>query len=87
MTPVVLNRILAVLAWAGVFVAGVLTAKHYMHLPVLASIPELLTAAEAHAIPRRQKLVMAAGLAVTLLSVPTLAFVLRLTHVFEKFLL
>jgi len=62
-------------------------AKHYMHLPVLASIPELLTAAEAHAIPRRQKLVMAAGLAVTLLSVPTLAFVLRLTHVFEKFLL
>src|SRR2546427_10881039 len=62
-------------------------AKHYTRLPVLASIPELLTVAEAHAIPRRQKLVMAAGLAFTLLSVPTLAFVLRLTHVFEKFLL
>ena len=62
-------------------------AKHYTRLPVLASIPELLTVAEAHAIPRRQKIVMAAGLAFTLLSVPTLAFVLRLTHVVEKFLL
>src|SRR5437870_5981877 len=30
-------------------------AKHYMRLPVLASIPELLTAAEAHAIPRDRK--------------------------------
>ena len=62
-------------------------ANHYTRLPVLASIPELLTAAEARAIPRRQKFVMAASLAFTLVSVPTLAFVLRLTHVFEKFVL
>jgi polysaccharide biosynthesis transport protein len=62
-------------------------AKHYTRLPVLASIPELLSAAEARAIPRNQKFAMAAALAFTLVSVPTLAFGLRLTHVFEKFLL
>jgi polysaccharide chain length determinant protein (PEP-CTERM system associated) len=59
-------------------------AKHYTGLPVLASIPELLTPSEALAIPRRQKLVLAAGFAIALVAVPTLAFVLRLTHVFEK---
>jgi succinoglycan biosynthesis transport protein ExoP len=62
-------------------------AKHYTGLPVLASIPELLTAAEARAIPRRQKLAMAAGIAIAVVLAPTLAFVLRLTHVFERFLL
>ena len=62
-------------------------AKHYTGLPVLASIPELLTAAEARAIPRRHKLAMAAGLAAALVTMPALAFVLRLTHVLEKFLL
>jgi len=62
-------------------------AKHYTGLPVLASIPELLTAAEARAIPRRHKLAMAAGVAAALVIMPALAFVLRLTHVLEKFLL
>jgi hypothetical protein len=62
-------------------------AKHYTGLPVLASIPELLTAAEARAIPRRQKFAMAVAIAIAFVSAPTLAFVLRLTHVFEKFLL
>ncbi|HVS20861.1 MAG TPA: GNVR domain-containing protein [Pyrinomonadaceae bacterium] len=62
-------------------------AKHYTGLPVLAAIPELLTPAEARAIPRRQTLAMAAGLAAAFVTVPMLAFVLRLTHVFEKFLL
>jgi hypothetical protein len=62
-------------------------AKHYTGLPVLASIPELLTAAEARAIPRRQKLAMAAGIAIAVVLAPTIAFVLRLTHVFERFLL
>ncbi len=62
-------------------------AKHYTGLPVLASIPELLTAAEARAIPRRHQLAMAAGLATALVTMPALAFVLRLTHVLEKFLL
>jgi polysaccharide chain length determinant protein (PEP-CTERM system associated) len=59
-------------------------AKHYTTLPVLASIPELLTPAEALAIPRRQNLVLAAGIAATVVAVPMLAFVLTMTHVFEK---
>jgi polysaccharide chain length determinant protein (PEP-CTERM system associated) len=59
-------------------------AKHYTGLPVLASIPELMTPSEALAIPRRQKLALAAGLAAAVIAVPALAFILRLTHVFEK---
>jgi len=62
-------------------------AKHYTGLPVLASIPELLTPAEARAIPRRHQLALAAGIAVALVAMPALVFVLRLTHVMEKFLL
>ena len=62
-------------------------AKHYTNLPLLASIPELMTPAEARAIPRRQRLAMAAGIAIAIFAVPALAFVLRLTHVFDKFLL
>ena len=62
-------------------------AKHYTGLPVLAAIPELMTAAEARAVPRRRQFAMAAGLAAAFVTIPTLAFVLRLTHVFEKFLL
>ncbi len=61
-------------------------AKHYTNLPVLVTIPELLTAAEARAVPRRHKIAMAAGFALTIVAMPTLAFVLRLTHVFERFL-
>lgn len=62
-------------------------AKHYTNLPVLVAIPELLTAAEARAVPRRHKLAMAAGFALAIVAMPTLAFVLRLTHVFERFLI
>jgi polysaccharide chain length determinant protein (PEP-CTERM system associated) len=62
-------------------------AKHYTGLPVLASIPELLTPAEARSIPRRHKLVMAAGIAAAFVTMPALVFALRLTHVLEKFLL
>jgi succinoglycan biosynthesis transport protein ExoP len=62
-------------------------AKHYTGLPVLASIPELLTSAEARAIPRRHQLAMAAGVAAAFVTIPALVFVLRATHVLEKFLL
>src|SRR5882762_1543938 len=62
-------------------------AKHYTGLPVLASIPELLTAAEARSIPRRHKLAMATGVAAAFVTMPAIAFVLRATHVLEKFLL
>ena len=60
-------------------------AAHYTGLPVLAAVPELLTTQEARAIPRRQRLLLAAGVAATILSIPVLAFALRATHVFEMF--
>jgi hypothetical protein len=62
-------------------------AKHYTGLPVLISVPELLTAQEARAIPRRRKLALAAGIAATIVSIPAMALVLNLTHVFELYLL
>jgi polysaccharide chain length determinant protein (PEP-CTERM system associated) len=62
-------------------------AKHYTNLPVLVTIPELLTAAEARAVPIRHKFAMAAGFAFAVVAVPTLAIGLRLTHVFERFLI
>jgi polysaccharide chain length determinant protein (PEP-CTERM system associated) len=58
-------------------------ASHYTNLPVLVSVPELLTPKEARAIPRRRRLLLAAGIAVTIVSIPVLALILRLTHVFE----
>ena len=59
-------------------------AKHYTGLPVLASIPELLTPSEALANPRRQKLALSVGVAAAIVAMPVLAFVLTMTHVFEK---
>ena len=58
-------------------------ARHYTGLPVLISVPELLTPAEARSIPRRRRLLLAAGVAITLVSIPLLALALRATHVFE----
>ncbi|HXT63341.1 MAG TPA: GNVR domain-containing protein [Pyrinomonadaceae bacterium] len=59
-------------------------AKHYTTLPVLASIPELMTPAEALAVPRRQNLALAAGFATAVVAVPMLAFALTMTHVLER---
>lgn len=58
-------------------------AAHYTNLPVLVSVPELLTPQEARAIPRRRRLLLAAGVAVTIVSIPVLALIFRLTHIFE----
>jgi hypothetical protein len=58
-------------------------ARHYTGLPVLLSVPELLTPQEARAVPRRRKLLLAAGVVATLVSIPMLALALKLTHVFE----
>lgn len=58
-------------------------ARHYTGLPVLISVPELLTPQEARALPRRRRLLLAAGVVATIVSVPLLALALRLTHVFE----
>src|SRR5260221_7370870 len=62
-------------------------AKHYTGLTVLASIPELMTPAEARAVRRRHAFVMVAGVAAAFVAMPALAFALRATHVLEKFLL
>ncbi len=62
-------------------------AKHYTNLPVLATIPELMTPAEARSVPRRKAFALAAGIAFAIVSIPMLAFVLRFTHVFDKFLI
>ncbi len=58
-------------------------ARHYTGLPVLIAVPELLTPQEARALPRRRRLLLAAGVIATMVSIPLLALALRLTHVFE----
>ena len=79
----------------GLFLAGVFEvprlltiqnsedARHYTGIPVLISIPELLTPQEARNRPRKRRLLLAAGMAVTIASIPVLALALKLTHVFE----
>lgn len=58
-------------------------ARHYTGLPVLLAVPELLTPQEARAVPRRRRLLLAAGVVATLVSIPMLALALKLTHIFE----
>jgi polysaccharide biosynthesis transport protein len=59
-------------------------AAHYTGLPVLVAVPDLLTQDEARAIPRRRRLLLAAGIAVAVVSIPLLAFALRATHIFDS---
>lgn len=58
-------------------------ARHYTGLPVLVSVPELLTPEEARSIPRRRRLLLAAAVTITIMSIPVLALALRATHLFE----
>ena len=60
-------------------------ASHYSGLPVLASVPDLLTPQEARALPQRRLLWLAAGIIATIVSIPLLAFALKLSHVFDRF--
>ncbi len=60
-------------------------AAHYTSLPVLVSVPELLTPQEARSVPRRRKLLLATGVAAMLLAIPALALILKLSQVFERF--
>ena len=60
-------------------------ARHYTGLPVLVSVPELLTPQEARRIPQRRMLLVAAGIVITILSIPGLAFVLKRVHIFDIF--
>ena len=58
-------------------------ARHYTGLPVLLAVPELLTPQEARSLPRRRRLLLAAGVVATIVSIPMLALALKLTHVFD----
>lgn len=60
-------------------------ATHYTSLPVLMTVPELLTPAEALRVPRRRKMILAVGIAAMFLAIPALALILKFTQVFERF--
>ena len=60
-------------------------ASHYTSLPVLMTVPELLTPREARSRPRRRKLLLATAVAAMILAIPALALILKLTQVFERF--
>lgn len=60
-------------------------AMHYTGLPVLVTVPDLLTPQEARAIPRRRMLLLSAGIVATIVSIPLLALALRATQVIEMF--
>jgi len=64
-------------------VQSVEDARHYIDLPVLISVPELLTPQEARNRPRRRRLLLAAAVIATLATIPVLALALKLSHVFE----
>lgn len=58
--------------------------KHYTGLPLLVAVPELLTQQEARKIPQRRRLLLAAGIAATIISIPALALALRFTHIIDR---
>lgn len=60
-------------------------AEHYTGLPVLISVPDLLTPQEARRLPLRRALLLAAGIALTLASIPTFAYILQMTRFFDRF--
>ncbi|MDT7540258.1 MAG: protein tyrosine kinase modulator [Acidobacteriota bacterium] len=59
-------------------------ARHYTSLPVLISVPELLTPNEVRRRKTRRLMLAAASIAVTVFAIPALALLLKLSHVFEK---
>jgi polysaccharide biosynthesis transport protein len=80
------------LAFAAVFeVPRLLTiqtvedARHYTGLPVLISVPELLTPKEQRRAKMRRMATAFAGVTLTVLSIPALALLLRFTNVFSLF--
>lgn len=62
-------------------------AAHYTSLPVLISVPELLTPREVIARPRRRRMLLAVAVVVTMVAIPVLALSLKATHLFERFVI
>jgi uncharacterized protein involved in exopolysaccharide biosynthesis len=60
-------------------------ARHYTGLPVLISVPELLTPKEQRRLRMRRMATAFAGLVVTVMSIPALALALRFSRVFDLF--
>jgi uncharacterized protein involved in exopolysaccharide biosynthesis len=60
-------------------------AKYYTKLPVLASVPQLLTEGESRRQKTWQLLRVLGGLAIAVGSIPLLIVVLKMTHIFERF--
>lgn len=60
-------------------------ARHYTGLPVLISVPELLTPKEQRRARVRRLATAFAGLAITVLSIPALALALRFSRVLDLF--
>ncbi|HMQ03339.1 MAG TPA: hypothetical protein PKD26_05440 [Pyrinomonadaceae bacterium] len=65
-------------------VQSVEDAKHYTGLPVLASVPELLSDNEQLRVKRIYRLKLAAGFAMATLSVPILIIALKMSQVIER---
>lgn len=60
-------------------------ARHYTGLPVLISVPELLTPKEQRRAKVRRLATAFAGITLTVVSIPALALLLRFTRVFDLF--
>lgn len=60
-------------------------AAHYTNLPVLISVPELKTPQEALVTPRRRLMLLAAGIVITIMSIPVLAFAFKFSGIFNRF--
>lgn len=60
-------------------------AEHYTGLPVLAALPNLRTPREERNLKLRRAALAVAGLALTVVSVPALAFFLKVTRIIEMF--
>jgi polysaccharide chain length determinant protein (PEP-CTERM system associated) len=60
-------------------------AEHYTGLPVLVSVPELLTGQEERKLSRRRLLFAAAGVVATVLSIPVIAYGIKFTHILDRF--
>lgn len=58
-------------------------AEHYTHLPVLVSLPEMLTPSEIRRARLRRLAFATAGLVVAVVSVPALIVIFRFTRIFD----
>lgn len=60
-------------------------AEHYTGLPVLAAVPQMLTAREKMRMRVRRTALAVGGVVITLVSIPALIFLIRVTRVFDRF--